>query len=105
MGAPGRALLPHAAGVGASQATYPRKLWEESAADKPRIDTSTPHTTRHSPSALLAEQGCVCASRRGGEPLPVPLGDDFDGAIHDLDGGLIVDHLGRTGDIGRPAFR
>src|SRR3954453_9257106 len=36
--------------------------------------------------------------------LPVPLGYDVDGAVDDLDGGLIVDRIRRTLDAGGPSL-
>ena len=33
--------------------------------------------------------------RAGGKQLPVPLGDDLDGAVDDCDGGLIVNRVRR----------
>ena len=41
---------------------------------------------------------------RAGPELPASLGDDFDGAVDHLDGGLIVDHVGRHGEPGGPRF-
>jgi hypothetical protein len=56
-----------------------------------------------SPAArcLLARFACLQA---GGEQLPVPLGDDFDGAVGHLDRGLIVNRIRRIWDPGRPSF-
>jgi hypothetical protein len=43
---------------------------------------------------LLARQGRRAAvSVLGGKQLPVPLGNDFDGAVSHFDGGLIVDRV------------
>ena len=36
---------------------------------------------------------------------PAPLGDDLDGAVDDLDGGLVVDGVRRTSQAGRPPHR
>jgi hypothetical protein len=41
-------------------------------------------------ASLVARFGCY---RTAGKQLPVPLGDDFDGAVDDFDGGLIVDRI------------
>src|ERR1700733_9811934 len=40
-----------------------------------------------------------------GEPLPVPLGDDFDATIGHFDRGLIVNRVRRLRHAGRPFFR
>jgi hypothetical protein len=40
----------------------------------------------------------------GDKQLPVPLGDDFDGAVAHFDGGLIVNRIRRIWDPGRPSF-
>ena len=39
------------------------------------------------------------------EKFPMPFGDDLDGAVDHLDGGLVVDRVRRTRDAGRPSFR
>ena len=36
---------------------------------------------------------------------PMPLGDHLDGAVDHLDGGLVVDGIGRTRNFGRPLLR
>src|SRR5262249_35392281 len=41
---------------------------------------------------------CLC----GGEQFPVPLGDDFDSAVNDFEGGLVVDRIRWTSDTGCP---
>jgi hypothetical protein len=48
---------------------------------------------------ILAQEGSqpVINTLSGGKQLPMPLGDDGDGAVHDLDGGLIVDRVGWHG--------
>src|SRR5262249_2022167 len=40
----------------------------------------------------------------GGKQLPVPLGDDLDGAVDHFDGGLIVDRVSRYCYPGGPLF-
>src|SRR5438067_10004052 len=50
---------------------------------------------------LVARFGCY---RTAGKQLPVPLGDDFDGAVDDFDGGLVVDRIRRPGQAGGPPF-
>jgi hypothetical protein len=40
----------------------------------------------------------------GGEQFPLPLGDDFDGAVDHFDGGLVVDGVRLTRDVGGPPF-
>ena len=49
--------------------------------------------------AHAAERACLLSRlacfRAGGKQLPVPLGDDFDGAVDHLDGGLIVNRVRR----------
>jgi len=47
------------------------------------------------------------AERRlsGAEIPPLPFGDDIDLAVDHLDGGLVVDGVGRTADAGSPSFR
>ena len=42
--------------------------------------------------SVLDRLACILA---GGKQLPVPLGDDFDGAVDHFDGGLIVDRVRR----------
>src|SRR5205809_8018436 len=47
------------------------------------------------------------AKARGarGEQLPVPLGNDFDGAVGHLDGGLVVDRIRPARHPGGPFVR
>jgi hypothetical protein len=40
----------------------------------------------------------------GGEQFPLPLGDDFDGAVDHFDGGLVVDGVRLARDVGGPPF-
>src|SRR5579884_4393221 len=40
----------------------------------------------------------------GGKQRPVPLGDDVDGAVDHLNGGLVVDCIGRIAEARRPLF-
>src|SRR5262245_61492425 len=42
---------------------------------------------------------------RGGQLLPMPLGDDFDVAVGHLDGSLVVDRVGGTRNLFHPLFR
>src|SRR6266496_2664941 len=64
-----------------------------------RASVRTP--ARPSGRCLLARFACF---RAGGEQLPVPLGDDFDGAVDDLYGGLIVNRVRRYWYPGGPSF-
>jgi integrase len=54
-----------------------------------------------------ARQGLAITDPRRasrGEQFPVPLGDDFYGAVGHSDGGLVVDRVRRTRDTGRPSL-
>jgi hypothetical protein len=53
--------------------------------------TVQPNWSTHGSSA----QGST-STVLGGEQFPVPLGDDFDGAVNHFDGGLVVDRIRRT---------
>src|SRR5881227_1330008 len=55
----------------------------------------------HAASSLVARFGCY---RTAGKQLPVPLGDDFDGAVDYFDGGLVVDRIRRPRQAGGPPF-
>ena len=64
-----------------------------------------PRPRRHHPRRRDRSPRRRSGSAEGrGEQPPVPLGDDLDVAVDDLEGGLIVDRVRRTGDAGRPAF-
>ncbi|HEY1624810.1 MAG TPA: DUF2461 family protein [Streptosporangiaceae bacterium] len=45
------------------------------------------------------------AASLGGKQLPVPLGDDFDGAVGHFDGGLVVNRVRGHRHAGGPFFR
>ena len=66
--------------------------------------TSRTHRFLGNPTVVTGVTICAipCIRRRParsirGEQFPVPLGDDFDGAVDHFDGGLVVDRVRRTG--------
>jgi hypothetical protein len=44
----------------------------------------------------------IAVPQLSGEQLPVPLGDDLDGAFAHLDGGLVIDCVGRSPEADCP---
>src|SRR6266542_1219817 len=66
------------------------------------IAGSSPNTlAQPSGRCLLTRFACF---RAGSEQLPVPLGDDFDGAVDDFYRGLIVNRVRRYWYPGGPSF-
>ncbi len=59
-------------------------------------------TSQSQPSRPQSRANPLSLMVLGGEQPPVPFGDDLDGAVGHLDGGLVVDRVRRTCDAGRP---
>src|SRR4029077_11839298 len=60
--------------------------------------------TPHGWPSIRKRTHLLSVSVLGGEQLPVPLGDDFGGAVGHFEGGLIVNRIRRMWDPGRPSF-
>src|SRR5438067_6008002 len=92
----GSPVSPQLGRTGASLAT-PR-----SASSSPvrchHHDPSLTHAPCTNTTLTMTPSGLRC------EPFPVPLGDDFDGAVGYLDGGLIVNRVRRHRHTGGPFF-
>ena len=50
----------------------------------------------------LIEQAPAFLHFLGDEQPPAPLGDDLDNAVNDFDGGLVINRVCQTCDVGRP---
>ena len=69
--------------------------------DHPPLRGHSRTLAQASATRLLAGFACY---RAGGEQLPVPLGDDADGAVDHLYGGVVVDCVCRIRQAGSPSF-
>src|SRR5438874_12745443 len=98
---------PGAGSVSDTATKYGRQHAREEATtrSRPVSRPPTPWSTA-SPITHGAEHGTsrICLLPGWGEQLPVPLGDDVDGAVDHLDGGLIVNRVRRYWYPGGPSF-
>src|SRR4051794_3893328 len=76
--------------------------WKPSTAATPG---SRSKTTAVSTSSWPAARRSIACARFRAEELPMPLGDDVDGAVDDANRGVVVDRICRIPECGRPALR